>query len=72
MRTFGANGSGNVTMTVEGSGASTCSGFPPTISALPMTAPARSSYAASNENNTSSDVKGWPSENDTFGRSFIV
>ena len=72
MRTPGANGAGKVTTTVCGSGAATCSFFPPACSESASALPVFSSYAASNENTTSSAVNGWPSEKVTSGRSFSV
>ena len=72
MRRPGANGSGNVTTTVSGSGAATRSFLPPTFSESASALPTCSSYAASNENSTSSAVNGWPSEKVTSGRSFSV
>ena len=59
----GANGSGNLTTTVRASGAVTSSGLPWTLSAEASRLPTPGSYAARNENSTSADVIGWPSEN---------
>jgi hypothetical protein len=68
-RTPGANGSGNVTTTVCGSGAEISRRLPLIWSESASTVAARSSYAAWNVNRTSSAVNGWPSENVTFCRS---
>ena len=68
----GANGSGNLTTTVRASGAVTSSGLPWTLSADPSRLPTPGSYAARNENSTSADVIGWPSENFRSGLIVIV
>ena len=73
MRMPGANGAGNVMTTVCGIGC----GRPAASCRRPAASrPARcalfSSYAASNENSTSSDVNGWPSEKTTSRRSVSV
>ena len=65
----GANGAGKVMTTVCGSGAATVSFLPPACIESAITLPLFSSYAASNENSTSSAVNGWPSEKATPCRS---
>jgi hypothetical protein len=67
----GANGAGNVTITVVASGAVTSSRCPAGVMLSPSWLPG-ASYATAKENRTSAEVKGAPSENITPFRSFSV
>ena len=68
----GPNGRGSVTTTVAGSGASTCTGSPSTVSDTTSWPLASSCWAARIVKTTSADVKGSPSDHARPGRSVRV